>query len=327
MSSGRRLSEKEKGKIEALRAEGLTYREIAKKIKRSTTVVHNCIKLGKNYGLKRIRGHKSKVTPLTKKRIINLATKNFLSSAKIKSELQLEYSSRTVRRVLNSCPSLVYKKMKTKPPLTKLHKSARYSFADQAIRDRLDWSKIIWSDEKKFNLDGPDGLRYYWHDLRDEKQLLSKRAFGGGSLMVWGAFVNDTMLDLVVVDHKLDSKKYIEVLKKSLVPYMKPGLKFMQDGASAHRSKMTTNWLQNQKIDTIKWPAYSPDLNPIENIWGSLARAVFANGRQFKNKSELKEEVMRQWALISKNELNNLKRSMTDRVLSVIKTNGGSTKY
>ncbi len=90
---------------------------------------------------------------------------------------------------------------------------------------------------------------------------------------------------------------------------------------------MTTNWLQNQKIDIIKWPAYSPDLNPIENIWGSLARAVFANGRQFKNKSELKEEVMRQWALISKNELNNLKRSMTDRILSVIKTNGGSTKY
>ena len=71
--------------------------------------MHNCIKLGKNYGLKTIRGRKSKVTPLSKKRIIHLATKNFLSSAKIKSELQLEFSSRTVRRVLNNCPSLAKK--------------------------------------------------------------------------------------------------------------------------------------------------------------------------------------------------------------------------
>ena len=104
--------------------------------------------------------------------------------------------------------------MKSKPPLTKNHKLARNDFASQAIRDKLIWSKIIWSYEKKSNLDGPDGLRYYWHDLRNEQQFLSKCAFGGVSLMVWGAFLNDKVLDLVVVEHKLDSKKYIVVLKK-----------------------------------------------------------------------------------------------------------------
>ena len=150
MSSGTRLSQREQGKIEVLRREGLSYRVIAKKIKRSSTVVHNCIKLGKNYGLKRKSGQKSKLTPLTKKQIIHLATKNLLSSAKIKIELQLEYSSRTFRRVLNGCPSLAYKKMKAKTPLTKNHKLARNTFAGQAISDRLNWSKVTWSDEKKF---------------------------------------------------------------------------------------------------------------------------------------------------------------------------------
>ena len=47
------------------------------------------------------------------------------------------------------------------------------------------WQKVIFSDEKKFNLDGPDGYQFYWHDLRKEPQYFSKRAFCGGSLMIW----------------------------------------------------------------------------------------------------------------------------------------------
>ena len=106
-----------------------------------------------------------------------------------------------------------------------------------------------------------DGIRYYCHDLRNEQKYLSKRAFGGGSLMVWGAFVGEKLFDLVVCEHTLDSYKYIDVLNKSLVPSMKRGLQFMHDGASVHRSIVTANWLEKKKIKVIEWPAHSPDLN------------------------------------------------------------------
>ena len=47
-----------------------------------------------------------------------------------------------------------------------------------------EYEKVIFSDEKKFNLDGPDGFSYYWHDLNKEAETFSKWQKDGGSLMV-----------------------------------------------------------------------------------------------------------------------------------------------
>ena len=184
MSKGYRLTEKEKGKIDILSSDKLSTREIGKKIKRSHTVVANYLKLKDNYGLKGNRGRVSKLTRLTKKKIIHLASKESMSASKIKHELQLPESTRTIQRVLKQCPTLIYKKFKSRPKLTAAHKLARLAFAENSIKSCVDLSKIVWSDEKKFNLDGPDGIKYYWHDLRKEPKTFSKRQFGGGSLMI-----------------------------------------------------------------------------------------------------------------------------------------------
>ena len=101
---------------------------------------------------------------------------------------------------------------------------------------------------------------------------------------------------------------------------------FMQDNASIHRSSLTKNWLKDNNIECIDWPANSPDLNPIENVWGILTRAVFANGRQFKNKLDLKKEIMKQWGLISKKDLSNLIQYMPNRIFEVISKNGQNTE-
>lgn len=51
-----------------------------------------------------------------------------------------------------------------------------------------EWENVIWSDEKRFNLDGPDRQEYYWHDLRKEEKFLVSHQQGGGSIMVWAGF-------------------------------------------------------------------------------------------------------------------------------------------
>lgn len=47
------------------------------------------------------------------------------------------------------------------------------------------WS-VIWSEEKKFILDGPDGLDYYWADKRCQERNFKMDYSGRGSVMVWG---------------------------------------------------------------------------------------------------------------------------------------------
>jgi hypothetical protein len=81
--------------------------------------------------------------------------------------------------------------------------------------------QIIFSDEKKFNLDGPDGCRFYWRDLRKDQRYFSKRNFGGGSLMVWGAFSFCGVLPLAFISCRMDSCEYQNVLETNLLPFIR----------------------------------------------------------------------------------------------------------
>ncbi|GBL69355.1 hypothetical protein AVEN_198074-1 [Araneus ventricosus] len=49
-----------------------------------------------------------------------------------------------------------------------------------------EWTSVIFSDEKRFDLDGPDGFHYYWHCLKQKEQYYSTRQQGGGSLIAVG---------------------------------------------------------------------------------------------------------------------------------------------
>nr|CCA26117.1 PREDICTED: similar to predicted protein putative [Albugo laibachii Nc14] len=65
-------------------------------------------------------------------------------------------------------------------------------------------------------------------------------------------------------------------------------MQFQQDGASCHRARDTIVFFKDQGVIVVEHPALSPELNPIENLWGVLARAVYRDGHQFMSKNDLK---------------------------------------
>ena len=78
-------------------------------------------------------------------------------------------------------------KMQGKSRLTALHKK-RLQFGKDHMHWIQEWQNVIFSDEKKFNLDGPDCYSYHWNHLDEKGVTRSKRNFVGGTVMVWGAF-------------------------------------------------------------------------------------------------------------------------------------------
>lgn len=70
--------------------------------------------------------------------------------------------------------------------VTKQHQKARVKWArDIESWGPIEWSRVVFSDEKKWNM---DGLMFYWHRAGHQKHQAVKFHSGGGSVMVCGAF-------------------------------------------------------------------------------------------------------------------------------------------
>ncbi len=49
---------------------------------------------------------------------------------------------------------------------------------------------------------------------------------------------------------------------------------FQKDLSPAHNTKRTKSWLYDHGVGVLDWPANSPDLNPIDNLWGIVKRKI-----------------------------------------------------
>ena len=199
-----------------------------------------------------------------------------------------------------------------------------------------DWARVIWSDESKISIFGSDGINYVrrrpGEGLLPECTLVKMKHTI--SVMVWGCMTRDAVGRIHIVDGILNTKKYQEnILEAKLFPSINDLFEgktetcvFQQDSAICHTAKTVKSWFKAKKINVLKWPGSSPDLNPIENLWSRLKK--FVRKEKPGNKRQLIEAIIKSWFhVISTEDLGNLVDSMPRRIAAVIKNNGYPTKY
>lgn len=331
MPRGRHLNESEINLIEKLYSENWSKAKIAKFINRSHRVVRNFLKDPENYGKRKRTGRPRATTARERRSILRVASNSALTARQVAVEAGVSTNLRNVQRIIHECRHLKRKKLQRKPLLSDKHKLNRLKFAKDHVQWKKKWRKVIFTDEKKFNLDGPDGFNYYFHDLRKEKCVLSRRQAGGGSVMIWSGVGYSGKMDIKFCTGIMNSKRYLDMINEQITSHATriagPDFIFQHDNAGIHRAQIVKNYFTAKNIQVLEWPAYSPDLNIIENCWGNLSRAVYRGSRQFTTVEELKTAIMDEWQNMNQDTIKKLYDSLPDRMIEVISKSGGSTKY
>ena len=220
-----------------------------------------------------------------------------------------------------------YRPPKVIQNLTEEQRDARIEFCRWVLQNQAKIPNLIFSDESRFEI-GPDNTR-----RRIKRGVLNPTCFAprnkySKGVMVWGAIGPRYKSILVRCSKGEDSSEYLEILGKSRMlsdldtRFGRSGWTFVQDGAPCHQSREALSWLADHHVVVAPgWPPNSPDLNPIEMIWGVMKRTL----RQLEpNEHDLFSQVEAIWDAIALDSIDKLVSSFIGRCQQVLDVRGES---
>ena len=153
--------------------------------------------------------------------------------------------------------------------------------------------------------------------------------------MIWGAFCGTTRSQLVFIPPKakVDSALYVRnIMYPHLVPFWHTcceeygWVTVVEDGAPGHKG-FSTRYRNLNQMETTRWPAQSPDLNLIENLWLDMENELGETWGRIGDMRTLETALNAVWNGIPDRRLDELIRTMPQRLQAVIEAEGGPTRY
>ena len=250
----------------------------------------------------------------------------FLTPADLVDQLELPCSDETARNYLHRI-GLSYKNVFGKELLTEDQMNERVKWCE-AMRDFDNFDKVIFTDE----------TGYWLEDIKQKGWFPKTRTYtpaeieSSGKLNIWASISMAGKVDIHIFEENFNAILYEDILRDVLVPSARelyPEGCYLQRDSKVHRANNITNYLNSRGaeiiLDSIPWPSYSPDLNPIENLWAILKANI--KKRLPKALEELKDIIMKEWDNLNDDYVRNLCFSIHNRIEMCIKNKGARIDY
>jgi transposase len=262
--------------------------------------------------------------PSDKIRIINCIRANPQYSCRdIGTHLELNCCPKTICRYLES-KGYRNRLAPKKPKLDENDENNRLLWAQNHLH--FNFSNVIFADETSIWLGGM--WTKFW--LRDEDERTFECEAHPEKVHVWAAISLKGKIGIEVFVDNLTADRLVTIYESSLLKaankaHGKGQWILAQDNDPKHRALPTQKFLKDQGIAVLPWPSYSPDLNPIENIWAVLKRQV--SKKKSKTQEELKKNIQKAWDEISTDSITHAVASMKNRLADVIESGGKAINY
>lgn len=244
---------------------------------------------------------------------------------KLLAKKGVNISIMTLKRRLNEA-NISWHSTMLKPFLKPVHIENRRLWAMQNLN--RDWSNVIFTDEASFCTWVP--TKHAWS--LPGKSPLQRTVKHPVKVHVWGCFSFHGFGTLYLFTHNLNAEKMLKIYRRALLKSAKKWFEsdneswiLQEDNDPKHRSRLCTVWKAENDIETLDWPAQSPDANPIENVWSIIKRKL--QGKRVYTLKQLCYHIRAIWRSLPQQYAENLVESMPKRCQRILDNNGDWTTY
>jgi hypothetical protein len=290
--------------------------------------------LHKTFDIASARGRKRKTDERDDRLIMNLMKKDrFITAKQIKVENpDLHVSESTILRRLKQSGEFDSYWAARKPFITPENQTKRLNWARIHVTWTVEqWRRVMWSDESPFVL-RYNRKKRVWRRAgeRYEKECITASIKHDKKINVWGGFSATGTAGFKRVFGIMKKEQYLDILEDAMQPsadilFGGENYIFQQDNDPKHTAKVVKQWFIDNNVNVLPWPAQSPDLNPIENLWSILD--LNCSKRRANNEEQLFQCLHEAWKQIPPQLCEKLVASMPARCQAVIDAKGGHTKY